>query len=69
MSTDYKAPIIPLKATSSKYYAEKREKADSEPRYCLYCGQRIARRYNDKLQRWEADYDFLRRRHLQSKHQ
>lgn len=59
---EYQTIRIPVKQTSSAYYARKRGELHDEPRYCLYCGEQLVRRFNTENNRWEDWGAYQRRR-------
>ena len=61
--TDFVTLHIPIKQTSSAYYARKRAEQKCPDKHCAYCGERLVRRYNEVNQRWEDWSAFLRRQY------
>lgn len=57
----YETIQIPIKKTSSAYYARLRMGLEEPVRHCAYCGARLYRRYSEHNGRWEEWSCFLRR--------
>lgn len=58
----YQTIKVPIKKTSSEYYARLRQGREVPDKYCLYCGARLHRRYNTENGRWEDWSAFLHRK-------
>lgn len=58
----YQTIKVPIKKTSSEYYARLRQGKEEPEKYCLYCGARLHRRYNAESGRWEDWSAFLHRK-------
>lgn len=61
--TDFLTLHIPIKQTSSAYYARKRAAQQCPDKHCLYCGEKLVRRYNEVNGRWEDWHSFLQRQY------
>ena len=53
---------VPVKKTSSEYYAMLRRGKIEPEKYCAYCGARLHRKYNEENGRWEDWSHFLNRK-------
>lgn len=59
---EYEVVHIPIKRSSSRYYAEKRGQLVEPEKYCECCGSRLHRHYNPENGRFEDWGAFLRRK-------
>lgn len=58
----YEIIKVPIKSTSSAYYAMLRKSKKEPVRYCECCGERLYRKYNQHNGRWEDYKQFANRR-------
>lgn len=58
----YQTIRVPIKKTSSEYYTRLRQGREEPEKYCLYCGARLHRKYNNENGRWEDWSGFLNRK-------
>ena len=58
----YQTVLLPIKKTSSEYYARLRQCKEEPEKYCAYCGARLHRKYSSGNGRWEDWSHFLNRK-------
>lgn len=58
----YEIIKVPIKSTSSSYFAKLRHSKEEPVKYCDCCGNRLHRKYNPNNGRWEDWKHFMNRR-------
>ena len=58
----YQTVKVPIKRTSSEYFARLRNEKEEPEKYCAYCGARLHRKYSPESGRWEYWSLFLNRK-------